>query len=124
MKIPAGYQRVMPYLLLNDVEGFLKFTQKVFGAKEKMRHNREGSNEVMHAEITIGDSTIMMGQTSKDWGVQNAGLYIHVENADETFKQAISEGATEVMPVTDQSYGRSGGVTDPFGNTWWVTTTV
>jgi PhnB protein len=122
MNIPAGYQRVMPYLLLNNVAGFIQFTEKVFGAKEKMRHTQEGSNEIRHAEIMIGDSTIMMGQVSENWGVQNAGLYIHVENADETFKRAISEGAEEIMPVTDQSYGRSGGVTDPFGNTWWITT--
>jgi uncharacterized glyoxalase superfamily protein PhnB len=63
----------------------------------------------------------MFGQSSADWGSDNAGLFVYVEDADATFKKALDAGATEVMPVTDQSYGRSGGVKDPFGNTWWIT---
>ena len=50
-----------------------------------------------------------------------AGLFIYVEDADETYKKAIEEGATVVTTLSDQAYGRSGGVKDPFGNTWWIT---
>ncbi len=55
-------------------------------------------------------------------GLQNAGLYINVPDADEKFRLALDNGATVVMEMSDQSYGRTGGVRDPFGNTWWITT--
>lgn len=121
MKLPAGHQQVIPYLILKNAEGFFDFTGKVFGAKEILRSYREGTKEFQHGEIRIGDSAIMFGQSSADWGSDNAGLFVYVEDADATFKKALDAGATEVMPVTDQSYGRSGGVKDPFGNTWWIT---
>ncbi|MDR6568616.1 MULTISPECIES: VOC family protein [Chitinophaga] len=122
MKLPEKHQQVMPYLILQDAEGFFDFTGKVFGAKENHRSYREGTKELMHGEISIGGSVIMFGQSNPNWGTDNAGLFIYVEDADATFKKALAEGATEVMPVTKQSYGKSGGVKDPFGNTWWITT--
>ncbi|SEW43028.1 VOC family protein [Chitinophaga arvensicola] len=121
MKLPEGHQQVIPYLILKNAEGFFDFTGKVFGAKEIMRSYREDTKDFQHGEIRIGDAAIMFGQTSDNWGADNAGLFIYVEDADATFKKAIEAGSTEVMPVTDQSYGRSGGVKDPFGNTWWIT---
>ena len=120
MNLPKGYQTVMPYLILRDVAAFIDFTQKVFGAEElAVYRNEDGS--IMHAEIQIGGSTIMMGQSNDDWGVQNAGLYINVENTDSTFQKAVEEGATVIMPVEDKDYGRTSGVKDPQGNTWWIT---
>ncbi len=121
MKLPAGHQQVMPYLILKNAAAFFDFTAKVFGAKEHHRSYKDGNKELMHGEISIGGSIIMFGQSSADWGTDNAGLFIYVDDADATFKKALEEGATEVMPLTDQSYGRSGGVKDPFGNTWWIT---
>jgi uncharacterized glyoxalase superfamily protein PhnB len=122
MKLPAGHQQVMPYLILKNAEAFFDFTSKVFGAKEHHRSYQEGTKELRHGEISIGGSVIMFGQSNANWGDDNAGLFIYVEDADATFQKALAEGATEVMPVTKQSYGKSGGVKDPFGNTWWITT--
>jgi PhnB protein len=120
MNLPKGYQTVMPYLILRDVAAFIDFTQKVFGAEElAVYRNEDGS--IMHAEIQIGGSTIMMGQSNDDWGVQNAGLYINVENTDSTFQKALDEGAIVIMPVENKDYGRTSGVKDPQGNTWWIT---
>ena len=120
MNLPEGYQTVMPYLILRDVAAFIDFTKKVFGAEElAVYRNEDGS--IMHAEIQIGGSTIMMGQSNDDWGVQNAGLYINVENTDSTFQKAVDEGATVIMPVENKDYGRTSGVKDPQGNTWWIT---
>jgi len=120
VKIPEGYQTVMPYLILTNAVDFFKFTENVFDAKEKMKMLTHDSS-LMHGEITIGDSTIMFGNASEAWGVQNAGLYVYVKNADDTFKKALQQGATIVQEMKDQDYGRSGGVTDPFGNVWWIT---
>ena len=76
---------------------------------------------VMHAEIMIGGSTIMFADSTDKFAVRNAGLFIYVNDANETFKKAIDNGSTVVTEMADQSYGRSGGVQDPFGNIWWVT---
>jgi len=121
LKLPEGYQTVMPYLILNNAMDFFEFTKKVFDAREKERYlNEDGS--LMHGEVVIGGSTIMFGNASEQWKVQTAGLYVNVVNADKTFQKAIDSGSTVVQAMSDQSYGRSGGVKDPFGNVWWITT--
>lgn len=118
---PDYYRTVMPYLILENVDAFSEFAQEVFGAEEKMRHTEEDSNQVIHLEITIGDSTIMAGESNKEWKTQPAGLYIIVDSADEMYRKALGAGAESVMELSDQEYGRTGGVKDPFGNTWWIT---
>ena len=121
MKLPEGHQRVIPYLILQNAVAFFDFTKAVFDAEERHRSYQEDQRTLRHGEIRIGDATIMFGQSSDTWATENAGLYIYVEDADVTFQKALDAGATVVMPVADQSYGRSGGVKDPFGNTWWIT---
>lgn len=116
---PNYYRTVMPYLIVEDASEFLAFTKKVFGAEEKMRAEDEG--EIQHAEIVIGDSTIMLGQSGGPWEPQPAGLYINVDSADETYQKAIGAGAESVMELSDKEYGRTGGVKDSNGNTWWIT---
>jgi PhnB protein len=121
LKIPAGYQTVMPYLIIKNAGGFLSFTQKVFNAKEKHKTMRTDTL-IMHGEIEIGASTIMFADSTDDFKPCPAGLFIYVANADETYKIAIEAGATSIMEPANQSYGRSCGVKDIFGNTWWITT--
>ncbi|MGV3539445.1 MAG: VOC family protein [Rufibacter sp.] len=117
--VPQGYQTVMPYLIVPNADQFLDFLRNVFGAEEKLKHLRN-DGQIMHAEMTIGTSTLMLAEATDQWTAQPAGLYIHVANADETYQKALNAGATSVMEVSNQSYGRSGGVKDPHGNTWWV----
>lgn len=119
LHIPEGYQTVMPYLIMENAEAFFEFAQKVFGAQEKTRVMNEGG--VRHAEIFIGGSTIMFASATDQWGAQNAGLYVHVMNADETYETALQNGAQSIMPPANMDYGRSSGIRDPFGNTWWIT---
>ncbi len=119
-KKPAYYNTVMPYLILNDVKAFITFTQTVFEAEEKMLY-KDDNNRVMHAEIVIGDSTIMAGESTEQWKPQNAGLYINVDSADRIYQKALDAGATTVMDLSNQEYGRTCGVKDPQGNTWWIT---
>ena len=119
-KIPENYQTVMPYLILNGAEKFIDFMKTVFDAEETYKTMRD-EKTVMHAEIMIGDSTIMFADTTDVYGVSNAALFIYVEDADTTYKKAIETGAQVVTEIADQGYGRSGGVKDPFGNTWWIT---
>lgn len=117
---PDYYQTVMPYLILEDVEKFLDFSRQVFGAEVKMKHS-DDEGRIIHTEIVIGDSTIMAGESNEKWGSQPAGLYVNVDSADETYQKALEAGAESVMELSDQEYGRSGGVKDSNGNTWWIT---
>ena len=113
-------QTVTPYLILKNSIQFIEFTQNVFGATIKEKHLTD-SGDIMHAHIIIGNSSIMIGGAGPTWNPQPAGLFIYVDNADLSYKKALECGATSVMPPADQEYGRSCGVNDAFGNTWWIT---
>ena len=120
LEIPKGYQSVMPYLIIKNAIVFFNFMQKVFEATEKMKIMRDDTH-VMHAELQIGESTIMFADSTEELKPRNAGLFIYVSDADETYNKALEEGATPVTAISNQDYGRSGGVEDPFGNVWWIT---
>lgn len=120
---PDYYRTVMPYLILKDVSKFLEFTQKVFDAEIKMKHT-DDDGRIVHAEITIGDSTIMAGESNRDWSSQPAGLYVNVNSADKTFQKALDAGAGSVMELSNKEYGRTGGVKDSNENTWWITSKI
>lgn len=120
LNIPENYQIVMPYLIIKNAQQFIGFMQKVFDAEETYKVMRD-EKTIMHAEIMIGGSTIMFADSTDQFNVRNAGLFIYVEDADVTFKKAIDAGATVINKMADQNYGRSGGVQDPFGNDWWIT---
>ncbi len=121
MKLPENYQIVMPYLIITGAQQFIEFTKAVFNAKETHNHARS-EGVIMHGEIMIGESTIMFADATPQFSPRTAGMFVYVENADETYKKALANGATSIMPVTDQPYGRTCGIQDPFGNIWWPTT--
>ncbi len=121
LNVPSGYQAVMPYLILNNAAEFLAWAIDVLDAEEKMKSYREDGNTIAHAELFIGESTIMVAEASDQWTVNNAGMFVYVADADEAYSRALAKGATSIMPPADMPYGRSCGITDPFGNVWWPT---
>ena len=123
MKLPKGHQIVMPYLMVTGAMKFLEFAKTVFNATltTDMQKFREDGVTVIHSEITIGGSTIMFTDATEQWREQTANSFVYVDNADETYKKAVDSGATTLMELSDQDYGRTCGVTDPFGNVWWIT---
>ena len=120
-KVPDNYQTVMPYLILKEASRFIEFTSKVFGATQTPNIFRD-ENIIMHGEIVIDDSTIMFADASDEFEPQTAGLFVYVDNADDTCQKAINAGGEVVRALSDQPYGRTCGVKDPCGNTWWITT--
>jgi PhnB protein len=118
--IPEGHQTIMPYLILKGADRFLGFMITVFGAEETFKQMRN-DNIIAHAELRINGSTIMCAEATDQWRPNTAGLFVYVKDADEIYKKAIAEGAVTIMEPADQPYGRSCGVTDPFGNIWWIT---
>jgi PhnB protein len=120
MKIPEGHQTVMPYFMVEDATGFFDFAANVFGAE--LTHPPVPPDELDgHCEMRIGSSTIMFAKCGGPWKPRTADLFVYVENADDTYRKALDAGATTIMEMADQNYGRSGGVTDSFGNVWWIT---
>lgn len=120
MNIPSTHQTIMPYLMLDGATQFIDFMKNVFNA-EITHHSMRDENTVGHCELQIGGCTIMFSEVNTEWKPQNANLFIYVENADNTYQKAIDNGGEVVMPLDDQPYGRSGGIKDPFGNIWWIT---
>jgi PhnB protein len=120
--IPEGYGAVTPYLIVKDANALLTFVQEAFGARVKEAH-RMPDGTVMHADVVIGDSHVMMGQAGGPWRPIPGSILLYVEDADATYAAALKAGAKSVQELTNQFYGdRSGGVEDPSGVTWWIST--
>jgi len=125
-----GFHSITPYLSIRDAAGAIEFYKKAFGAEEITKHV-DPKGVIRHAEIKVGDSPIMLHEEVPEFpelkSVQAMGgsplnLFCYVDDVDAFVARAISAGARENGKITDQPYGRSGGVNDPFGLTWWVTT--
>lgn len=122
--IPQGYHHVTPYLVVPGVARLIDFLKQAFGAQEKERHARPDGT-IMHAEVKIGDSVVMMGEPMGEFRAMASMLYLYVDDVDAVYKRALLAGATSVREPTDQFYGdRNGGVKDAAGNLWWIATHV
>jgi len=124
--IPEGYHVVTPYLTLRNAAQAIEFYKSAFGAEQTVRMDGP-DGKVMHAEIRIGDSVVMLGEESPQMGNNSpqtlggttAGLMIYSENVDQAFERAVKAGAKAVTPPTDMFWGdRYGTLTDPFGHKW------
>ncbi len=127
---PIAYHSVTPYLTVSDATEALAFYKAAFGAVELFRL-AEPTEKVMHAEMRVGNSVLMLADEYPDLGVRGplayggspVSLLLYVVDADAQVEQAIAAGAKLVRPVKDQFYGeRSGAVADPFGYTWTIAT--
>jgi len=114
------YRTVTPYLLVSDADTELAFLKAAFGATE-VECQRNPDNRVMHAEMKIGDSLVMLGQAGGRWTPRSAALYLWVDNVDATYARALQAGATSESEPEDKPYGhRNAGVIDQNGITWWI----
>jgi uncharacterized glyoxalase superfamily protein PhnB len=120
--IPEGHHTVTPYIVVPEVAKLIEFTKQAFGASEVFISKRPDGS-VMHAEIKIGDSMIMMAEGGEGGKTFLAMLHLYVDDVDAVYQRAIGAGAKSLREPTDQVYGdRSGGVEDSFGNQWWLAT--
>lgn len=120
--IPAGYHSVTPYLIVQGVAKLIDFLKLAFEAKETERHAKPDGT-IMHAEVRIGDSIVMMGEPMGEFNPMPASIYLYVDNTDAVYKRALNAGGTSMMEPADQFYGdRNAGVKDPSGNIWWIAT--
>jgi len=128
--VPTGYHTLTPYMTVRDAARAIEFYKQAFGAVE--RGAMKGPDgKVMHAELLIGDSIVMLADEQPQFGALSPqstggagmGLHIYVEDVDSAFDRAVQAGAKVEMPVGDMFWGdRYGKLADPFGHKWSIAT--
>lgn len=126
-----GFHNLTPCLVVKDANKAIEFYTKVFDAKENYRNQAPDNKSIMYAELTIGDSKLVLSDEFPEMdslspptiGKSPVSIYLYVDDADRTFDSAISEGAEVIMQMTDAFWGdRWGQLRDPFGHIWSIAT--
>ena len=122
---PDGYSTVSPYLIAAGAQRVVEFLQKAFGARQLRRFDLPDGS-IMHVEVRIGDTVVMIGDAGAEWPAVPAHLHVYVDDVDAIYQRALEAGGTAVQPPERKpdDLDRRGGVKDPAGNTWWIATQV
>lgn len=122
MYIPDGFGTVFPYIVAANAVAYLEFLERAFGARELGR-TVTPNGEIANARVRIGDTSFTISQARKGFEPTAGAFYLYVEDADAAFDKALANGAVAAQEPMDMPYGdRQGGVLDPSGNVWWVST--
>ena len=129
--IPDGFRSITPHIVVKDGAAAIEFYKKAFGAEEVMTIKGPDGKSLMHGEIRIGDSIVMLAgewpgaatQSPESLGGTSTTVLIYTPGVDAAFERATKAGATPVMPPTDMFWGdRYSQVKDPFGHVWSIAT--
>ena len=129
--VPDGYHTATPYLSVKNAGEAIDFYKRAFGAEEIVRMPGPDGKSVMHAEIKIGNSMLMIAdefpqaevKSPKTLGGTSVNIFLYVQDADATFQKAVNAGAKVTMPPTDMFWGdRYGKIVDPYGHSWGIAT--
>ena len=128
--IPDGFHSLSAHLIVTDGAAAMEFYKKAFGALELVRMPAPDGKTVMHGQMQIGDSMLMLGSemppnclAPKSRGGTSVTLHFYTADADAAFDRAVKAGCTVVMPVSDMFWGdRYGVVQDPFSHQWSIAT--
>lgn len=132
-KIPDGFNTVSTYLIVKDAKEALDFYQKALGAESGVHMPGPGGQGTMHAEMRIGNSTVMLTDENPAWemkapatlGGSPTSMHLYVEDADKAFQRAVDAGCKVTAPLMDAFWGdRYGKVMDPYGHQWGFATHV
>lgn len=119
-----NYNSVSPYLVVKDANKNIEFLKRVFNAVELHRYEGE-DNRIMHAEVRIDDTVVMLADSTQDWPTVPAHFHVYVKDVDATYQLALEAGAASIQPpIKKQDEDKRGGVKDPGGTTWWIATKV
>lgn len=121
---PTDYSTVSPYLIVAGASATIDFLKQVFGATE-LRRFPDPSGKLMHAEVRIGDTVVMVADGAEGWPPVPSYVHVYVSDVDAIYKRALAAGATSVQePVKKDDEDKRGGVKDAGGTTWWIATRV
>ena len=121
---PFKLHSVTPYLIVEDAMAVVRFAQSIVNAKlDRGEPHKDENGRVVHVELTIGDSVVMIGESNSEFQSSQATLYTYVDDCDSAYQNAIDQGFESVLEPTNFPHGdRYGGIKDPCGNTWWLVT--
>ena len=129
--IPDGYSTITASLIVKDAVNAIEFYKKAFEAQELYRFLGPDGKTIMHTELKIGSSRIMLSEEApqmncrspQSLGGTGIHIYMYVDDADTTFNKAVAAGAKPTMPIVDMFWGdRFGTIEDPFGHVWGIAT--
>ena len=119
---PSSYSTVSPYLIVEGAEATIAFLKRVFGAVE-LRRFPDASGKLMHAEVRIDDTVVMIADSTESWPPLSSHVHIYVRDVDATYRAALEAGAVSAQePVKKGDEDKRGGVKDTGGTTWWIAT--
>ena len=121
---PDGYTSVSPYLIVDGASATIDFLRRVFAADE-IRRFADPAGRVMHAEVRIDDTVVMIADGVEGWPPVPSHVHVYVRDVDATYGRALEAGATSVQePVKKEDPDKRGGVKDAGGTTWWIGTKI
>lgn len=121
--IPEGYHTVTPYLVVRGAAKTIEFAKNAFGAELVFEPMQRPDGTILHAEVKIGDSRVMLSDATEQHAAMPAMLYVYVPDVDAVYRKAVAAGGTSLNEPSDQFFGdRTGGVKDPAGNHWEIGT--
>jgi len=119
--VPEGFGTITPFLNVKGAGEAIEFYKKAFGAEERSRMLGP-NNMVVHAELQLGSSKIMMAEAMRDAPTQSS-MHVYVEDCDALWARATAAGCKVAVPIDDMFWGdRYGVLTDPYGNRWAIAT--
>lgn len=123
--MPEDYSTISPYLVVPDGQAVIDFMKDAFGGRQLRRYDAPDGS-LRHAEVRIGNSVVMLGQANEHVPAVHAHVHLYVEDVDTVFRRAVETGGNPVQEPKEQEGDpdRRGGVRDPGGNTWWISTQV
>lgn len=122
---PENYNSVSPYLVVEGAEATIDFLRQVFDAVE-LRRYPGADGKIMHAEVRLDDTVIMLGDGGEGWPALPAHVHIYVSDVDAVYQRALAAGAVSIQEPLKQAgdEDRRGGVKDAGGTTWWIATQI
>lgn len=122
--IPPGRPALSPYLIVEDARELMAFLESALGAVP-LTSSEDSHGRIIHAELRLGDSVVMLGQSNEEFPPLRSMMHLYVEDVDALFRQAVAAGGRPVREPETMFYGdRSGGFEDPAGNQWWLASRV
>lgn len=120
MNIPHSLNTITPYFTVSDADRFMEFVVAVFGGTVVVKDRYPGE-KIQHARILVGDSVIMLNESTEQYSENVSQMHIYVQDLEGVFSKALSVGAEAIMQPNIRSHGDyMAGIKDPFGNIWWI----
>jgi PhnB protein len=120
--IRDGFHAITPYLFAQSASQLIEFISAAFGGEVTFRKARPDGT-IMHAEMRVGDSMLMVAERTEQFGAMPVSIYLYVTDCDAVYQSALDSGGVSVFPIMTLPSGeRYGGVKDPWDNIWWIAT--